>query len=220
VARYWHIIMRMITTKTRERKTMEYRKLTETQFFKIVYGEMTTSDDDVDEAYHGFIAMVIELCGDNGAIPHLALMFAEVELSHHGNDNRLSDNVKGYVRKAHSFVCNIQRHIAEKGLLTNGHKTDDKDSVPQLKWTGNAVDLVEMVYGINVMGCVNDGKTPLKDMATLLYNFFGVNAKDCYRFYIDIRRRKNDDRTYFLNEMCERLNEKMKADDRKEMARK
>jgi len=89
-----------------------------------------------------------------------------------------------------------------------------------MKWTGNAVDLVEMVYGISVMGCVNDGKTPFRDMAALLYKFFGINAKDCYCFYVDIRRRKNDDRTYFLSEMKDKLNEKMRADDRKEAARK
>lgn len=77
-----------------------------------------------------------------------------------------------------------------------------------------------MFYGISVMGCINNGKTPIRDIAALLYNFFGITAKDCYRFYIDIRRRKNDDRTYFLNTMCERLNDKMREDDRKELDRK
>ena len=31
------------------------------------------------------------------------------------------------------------------------------ESKPLVKWTGNVVDLVEMVYGICVMGSVNDG---------------------------------------------------------------
>ena len=29
----------------------------------------------------------------------------------------------------------------------------------------------------------------------------GIKAKDCYRFYTDIRRRKNHSRTYFLDRM-------------------
>lgn len=53
-------------------------------------------------------------------------------------------------------------------------------------WTGSAVDLVEMVYGICVMGSVNDGEVKFKELAQAMYQFFGVKAKDCYRFYIPI----------------------------------
>ncbi|MBS5297053.1 hypothetical protein F7D56_05670 [Prevotella copri] len=41
----------------------------------------------------------------------------------------------------------------------------------------------------------------------------GIKAKDCYRFYTDIRRRKNHSRTYFLDRMQEKLNDKMRKDD-------
>ena len=37
--------------------------------------------------------------------------------------------------------------------------------------------------------------------------------KDCYRFYTDIKRRKNESRTYFLDRMQEKLNERMLRDD-------
>ena len=53
-----------------------------------------------------------------------------------------------------------------------------------------------------------------------MYQFFGVKAKDCYRFYTDIRRRKNYSRTYFLDRMQEKLNDKMRKDDELERMRR
>ncbi len=47
-----------------------------------------------------------------------------------------------------------------------------------------------------------------------------IEAKDCYRFYTDIRRRKNYSRTYFLDKMQEKLNEKMRRDDELEGMRR
>ena len=82
-----------------------------------------------------------------------------------------------------------------------------------LQWTGNAIDLVELIYGIDEMGCINNGNMPLKQLAPLLYKIFGVESKDCYRFYTDIKRRKNESRTYFLDRMQEKLNERMLRDD-------
>ena len=98
------------------------------------------------------------------------------------------------------------------------HEKTDK-ALP-ICWTGNAVDLVEMVYGICVMGSVNDGEVKFKELAQAMYQFFGVKAKDCYRFYTDIRRRKNYSRTYFLDKMQEKLNDKMRRDDELERMRR
>ena len=52
------------------------------------------------------------------------------------------------------------------------------------------------------------------------YKIFGVESKDCYRFYIDIKRRKNESRTYFLDKMQEKLNEKMLRDEEMERMRR
>ena len=48
----------------------------------------------------------------------------------------------------------------------------------------------------------------------------GIESKDCYRFYIDIKRRKNESRTYFLDRMQEKLNERMLRDEEMERLRK
>ena len=104
-------------------------------------------------------------------------------------------------------------------VQTSTDFTSDNTGSP-VQWTGDATDLVELIYGINEMGCINNGNMPLKQLAPLLYKIFGVESKDCYRFYIDIKRRKNESRTYFLDKMQEKLNEKMLRDEEMERMRR
>ena len=66
-------------------------------------------------------------------------------------------------------------------LISANNATETTASL--LQWTGNAIDLVELIYGIDVMGCINNGNMPLKQLAPVLYKIFGVDSKDCYRFY-------------------------------------
>ena len=47
-----------------------------------------------------------------------------------------------------------------------------------------------------------------------------IKHKDCYRFYIDIKRRKNESRTYFLDRMQEKLNRKILRDEELERMRR
>ena len=70
-------------------------------------------------------------------------------------------------------------------LISANNATETTASL--LQWTGNAIDLVELIYGIDEMGCINNGNMPLKQLAPLLYKIFGVESKDCYRFYTDIK---------------------------------
>ena len=103
-------------------------------------------------------------------------------------------------------------------LISADNTTETATSL--LQWTGNAIDLVELIYGIDEMGCINNGNMPLKQLAPLLYKIFGVDSKDCYRFYTDIKRRKNESRTYFLDRMQEKLNERMLRDEELECMRR
>ena len=103
-------------------------------------------------------------------------------------------------------------------LISANNATENTASL--LQWTGNAIDLVELIYGIDEMGCINNGNMPLKQLAPLLYKIFGVESKDCYRFYTDIKRRKNESRTYFLDRMQEKLNERMMRDEELEIKRR
>ena len=211
---------------------MSYNILTETDFFKAI-GSGSISDQaelhKVQKAYHKFVTKVIDLCNrttESKEALH-ALVFAETELQYHPLLHSASDSVLClYIKKALSFIRKMMQqakagvtHVPSMPSPMAIEKKNMNTTSP-ICWTGNAVDLVEMVYGICVMGSVNDGDVKFKDLAQAMYQFFGVKAKDCYRFYTDIRRRKNHSRTYFLDKMQEKLNDKMKRDDELERMRR
>ena len=45
------------------------------------------------------------------------------------------------------------------------YKRQTETTASLLQWTGNAIDLVELIYGIDVMGCINNGNMPLKPVS-------------------------------------------------------
>ena len=170
---------------------------------------------------------VINLCYGGNDAKHIivALAFAEIELQHHPQNLSASDEnvVTVYIRKALSFIRKMQKIVSASAITSVPPLTsisETKATVPALQWTGNAVELVELIYALYATGCINGGKASLKELAPVLYSFFGVESKDCYRFYTDIKRRKSDSRTYFLEKMQDKLNAKMRHDDELERMRR
>ena len=91
----------------------------------------------------------------------------------------------------------------------------------RMRWTGTLVEMVELIYGLQEMRCIDDGDTPINELFAFFGSQFGLEIKvrNCYDTYLDIKRRKNDSRTYFLDKMRERLNLRMQRDDEKERER-
>ena len=201
---------------------MNYFLLAETEFFRLIN---EAGDCNMETAYTAFATQVIELCNGNLDANRtiIALAYIEIELQHHPVRNLSEERkeIAAYVSKALSFVRTMQKFLATPKvppLISANSTTENNTSI--LQWTGNAIDLVELIYGIDEMGCVNNGNMPLKQLAPLLYKIFGIESKDCYRFYTDIKRRKNESRTYFLDRMQEKLNERMLRDEEMERMRR
>ena len=91
----------------------------------------------------------------------------------------------------------------------------------RMRWTGTLVEMVELIYGLQEMRCIDDGDTPINELFAFFGSQFGLEIKvrNCYDTYLDIKRRKNDSRTYFLDKMRDRLNLRMQRDDEKERER-
>ncbi|WP_289222745.1 RteC domain-containing protein [uncultured Bacteroides sp.] len=189
---------------------MNYFLLAETDFFRLIN---EAGDCNMETAYMAFATQVIELC--NGSMDANRTIIALAYISEERKE------IAAYVSKALSFVRKMQKFLAMSQVppLISANTTTD-NTANLLQWTGNAIDLVELIYGIDEMGCINNGKMPLKQLAPLLYKIFGIESKDCYRFYVDIKRRKNESRTYFLDRMQEKLNERMLRDEELERMRK
>lgn len=68
---------------------------------------------------------------------------------------------------------------------------------------------------------INDEETAMNELAAFFGGIFiQLDARYLYDAYSDIKHRKNDSRTYFLDKMCCCLNLRMQHDDEKEWNRR
>lgn len=172
---------------------------------------------------------IIECCIGRRAVDnvHVALAFAEIELRF--LIDIVEEEMRIHAKKAIAFIRKMmqltsQHHSEVPPLTSNIHPTNitaAKSETPKsLQWTGNTLDLVELIYGLSEMGCIDNGETPLKVLAPALYEFFGLDTKECYRYYSAIKLRKNPSRTYFIDKMQKKLNEKIRRDEELERMRR
>jgi hypothetical protein len=74
-----------------------------------------------------------------------------------------------------------------------------------LNWTGNKIDLVELIYALHVSKKINHGNSDIKEIATTVGKMFNQDLEEnIYRWYIDIKNRKTV-RPKFINQLSEGL---------------
>ena len=83
----------------------------------------------------------------------------------------------------------------------------------KLRWTGKTTDLVELLYALDTCDSINNGEIGVEELSDRLSEVFGVEIKNCYNVYMNMKHRKDESRTYFLDELKERLNRRMVESD-------
>lgn len=197
--------------------------MTETAFFNYINAQ-TNGDADLQVLqglYNDFVSRVIELCNSSvkiGSCTNVAFIFAETELQYHRL--MMVGNIGIYIKKALAFLRKMMRHYAELPSPPPQFPTEKDDS--GLRWTGSVVEMVEMIYGFDELRCINNGEFGIKEMLSRFGKVFGMNLNDtqCYNTYKDMKRRKNDSRTYFFDKLSEKLNDRMDRDDERERMRR
>lgn len=207
--------------------------MTETEFFGLIDGNDETVN--LNAAYNRFVRAVVELMHDgdtDGA--KIALAYAENELQFHHTQYiaGVRSHTALFVRKALSFIRKMQKHIPSNRpqvspLSTTIHsecekRNKDTGNIPAMRWTGSTAELVELIYGLDSMKLVNAGEPGIKELLEGFCKVFGMEIKEsqCYNTYADIKRRKNDSRTYFFDKAAEKLNRRMLEDEERERIRK
>ena len=120
---------------------MKYNILTETAFFRAA---QNGSLEDMTACYGEFIERVVDVCGcKNGKTTAVAtLLFTGIELKAMGKGNRM-------VEKAVTFIGEMQKVVEQMPAseIAESAKTG-------LNWTGDIVNLVELMYGLQEMQCL------------------------------------------------------------------
>jgi hypothetical protein len=71
----------------------------------------------------------------------------------------------------------------------------------EIKWTGESVNIIELIYGIYETGQVNDGKASLNELMDFFGQALQINLTKYFKRFSDIKRRKSMSKTRFLDEM-------------------
>lgn len=205
---------------------MEHLILTETDFFRLIDNPGSTG---LGTAYNEFTTTVVSLCKERESVCRtvFALSYAETELQYHDAMQETDSSRSMYVRKALSFVRKMLKYYQVRlhrgGASEGGEKTNQRqDEAAAMRWTGSMAELVELIYGLDEMKLINGGETGIKELLARFCRMFGVEIKEnqCYNTYADIKRRKNESRTYFFDRAAERLNRRMMRDEEAERKRR
>ena len=89
------------------------------------------------------------------------------------------------------------------------------EATKTIKWTGKIIDLVEVIYAICEDGSINGGNVKLNDLFEHIGIMFDIEIKDFSSLYSSIKHRKADNRTYFLERLAKRLNQRLDREDEK-----
>lgn len=103
----------------------------------------------------------------------------------------------------------LKAHI-DNSLPIEGVKTNGDDA---LKWTDNKVGLIELAYSLHAKGAFNNGNLEIKQIIAVFENIFHVDLGNYYGvFQQNIRLRKKN-RTQYLDQLKERLENRMDDED-------
>jgi hypothetical protein len=80
-------------------------------------------------------------------------------------------------------------------------------------WSGNKIDLVELIYALKQAKLINNGNVDVKELAKHVGEIFNIELEDnIYRIFQDIKLRKTV-RTKFINRLADNLNQKLNEED-------
>ena len=205
--------------------------MTETEFFRLI--DNPGSRTGLNAAYNEFTMAVVSLCTGAASPCHPlpALSYAETELQYHKALQDADTDHGMYVRKALAFVRKMLKHLALphsqvpplSSIPSKDEKRNDMPAdAPPMRWTGSTVDLIELLYGLDTLECINGGEIGMGELLAFFSRIFGLDIKDsqCYNTYAAIKGRKNDSRTYFFDKVSEKLNLRMRQDEERERMRK
>lgn len=106
----------------------------------------------------------------------------------------------------------LQVYLETKLREVEGVERWTETKVNAIAWTGSKASLIELVYALQSTGVLNHGRAALSEIAQWMERIFGVQLGNYYRVFQEIRIRKKS-RTQFLDELKDRLIQKMDYDD-------
>lgn len=113
--------------------------------------------------------------------------------------------------KVAKILANDRIQVFLEEQLNNNNITNRTNDI-SLNWTGSKVALIELIYGLNAQGVLNNGNADIVAIVRFFERSFNVDLGDFYHTYMELKSRKIT-QTKFLDSMREALIRKMDEQD-------
>jgi RNA polymerase-interacting CarD/CdnL/TRCF family regulator len=99
---------------------------------------------------------------------------------------------------------------AQNCPFTRRHQKRNK-----LRWTGNIIEWVELIYALYSVKRINNGKITLKELFQQMGEIFDFEVKEFANYFMNIKSRTDGHRTKFMDLMKDAVLGRMNNADRK-----
>lgn len=122
------------------------------------------------------------------------------------NDPRFSTS-HDYIVACLMAHTRLKQYLITHLNIATGIEQNQIPNSPNLQWTGNKIDLVELIYALHQSGSINHGKADIKELAAMFEMIFGIELGDFYRNFTNIKNRSNP--TKFMDALKDALTKKI-----------
>lgn len=179
-------------------------------------------EKDLSEAYFKFAQAVFNVCSASttGTPAFFKLNYVRIELSHllrlKSSDKLGKDQIiEMYLNKGIQIVdCALEWLKNDREKI----KTTVPKNLPELRWTGKTIDLIEMAMSVHESGSINNGDVTVKAVVLLFCELFSVNPGNFSSVYAVMRARAYS-KTLFLDKLKRVFEQKMDRDCEKELTK-
>lgn len=200
---------------------MDLFALTETQFIREL---IARQNENLHISYKDFVMQVYDLCRNKQekGFAVSALLVVEVEISALQTATQREDvnnALVSFINKALHFVRNTISHYKEVDFVPTGE--DDMIEKIGLNWKANKSALIEIGYAFKVAKCFGSDVSA-REIILMLAKLFKVDMAEnyIYKKYYDMKTRENNRRTYFIDDLGDKLNDHMDNEDTKDDKKK
>lgn len=113
-------------------------------------------------------------------------------------------------KQLQNYICQCIQRLNDPTEIVNADTKKPMKS--HLKWTGDKVNLVEVIYGLFYTGQLNNGNADIAEIIRWMEQNLQIDLGKTYRKFLDIRRRKLVSQTRFLDQMRESILRRIEDD--------
>lgn len=175
--------------------------------------------DELGEAFEEFVHAIHSHCINNNLLGNVYFWLNHIKVILMVNTYR-HEHCRAHIHAAIQYTDSAIEWVCKNSPVKeeSGGNTFYTNSA-SIRWTDDIIHLIEILYACHELKLFNNGDVTLKQVVEYVCGVLGVEVKNASSYYARMRRRKGDDRTYFIDRLREVLLRKMYTDDEKQYQR-